>query len=62
VTGLHTDGSNFAMADGHVKWMRGTAVSPGYIAQSAANGQDVPSVGYAAGTGASGFAATFSPT
>jgi prepilin-type N-terminal cleavage/methylation domain-containing protein/prepilin-type processing-associated H-X9-DG protein len=60
-TGLHTDGANYAMADGHVKWLRGAAVSPGYIAQSSTNGQDVPSTGYAAGTGASGFAATFSP-
>jgi prepilin-type processing-associated H-X9-DG protein len=62
LTGQHTNGSNFAMADGHVKWLRGASVSPGSTAQSATNGQDVPSMGSAAGTGASGFAATFSPT
>jgi len=28
-TGRHTDGSNFLMADGHAKWLRGSAVSPG---------------------------------
>jgi prepilin-type N-terminal cleavage/methylation domain-containing protein/prepilin-type processing-associated H-X9-DG protein len=57
----HTDGANFAMADGHVKYLRPASVSPGFAAQAATNGQDVPSTGYAAGTGASTFAATFSP-
>ena len=28
-TGLHTDGSNFLMTDGHAKWLRGASVSPG---------------------------------
>jgi prepilin-type N-terminal cleavage/methylation domain-containing protein/prepilin-type processing-associated H-X9-DG protein len=28
-TGLHTDGSNFLLADGHTKWLKGAAVSPG---------------------------------
>jgi len=28
-TGLHTDGSNFLLADGHTKWLKGSAVSPG---------------------------------
>lgn len=28
-TGRHTDGSDFLMSDGHVKWLRGTAVSAG---------------------------------
>ena len=27
--GLHTGGSNFLMADGHAKWLRPSAVSPG---------------------------------
>jgi len=30
-TGRHTDGSNFLMADGHAKWLRGSAVSPGGV-------------------------------
>ena len=29
LTGRHTDGANFEFADGHVKWLRGTAVSAG---------------------------------
>ena len=68
-TGRHTDGSNFLMADGHVKWLRATQVSPGPSALqsgdaqganqiSAGNGPDnFPS---AAGTGNSTYAATFS--
>ena len=28
-TGRHTDGSNFEFADGHVKWLRGSAISAG---------------------------------
>lgn len=28
-TGLHSDGSNFLFADGHVKWLRGSAVTAG---------------------------------
>jgi prepilin-type N-terminal cleavage/methylation domain-containing protein/prepilin-type processing-associated H-X9-DG protein len=28
-TGRHTDGSDFLMSDGHVKWLRGPAVSAG---------------------------------
>ena len=31
-TGVHTDGSNWLAADGHVKWLRGTAVSGGIAA------------------------------
>ena len=30
-TGIHTDGSNFLAEDGHVKWLRGAAVSPGKV-------------------------------
>jgi prepilin-type N-terminal cleavage/methylation domain-containing protein/prepilin-type processing-associated H-X9-DG protein len=33
-TGLHTDGSNYLLADGHVKWLRATNVSPGYFYNS----------------------------
>ena len=68
----HTDGSNFALADGHVKFLRPAAVSPGFPANSPDNDQDVgvsphgTSVGIAAGTGTMGqgpknFVATFSP-
>ena len=43
VTGLHTDASNFVMTDGHVKFLRATAVSAG--GNSAANATDQPSGG-----------------
>ncbi len=67
----HTDGSNFALADGHVKFLRPSAVSPGYANTSPQNDQDqgvnqfgLPA-GIAAGTGFMGqspknFTATFS--
>ncbi len=67
----HTDGSNFALADGHVKFLRPGAVSPGYANTSPQNDQDQgvnqfgrPD-GIAAGTGFMGqapknFTATFS--
>ncbi len=58
--GLHTDGANYLMADGHVKWLRWTAVSYGPNAVATTNAQNANS---AAGTGDSsspGFAATFS--
>jgi prepilin-type processing-associated H-X9-DG protein len=61
--GLHTNGSNFLLTDGHVKWLMPTVVSPGHIAGAASNPQDT--VNYkACGTGdlsSGGFAATFSP-
>ncbi len=38
-TGIHTDGSNFLFSDGHAKWLRGIAVSPGVTAASATCGQ-----------------------
>jgi len=37
--GRHTDGSNFLMTDGHVKWLRGAAVSNGNSAATASTGQ-----------------------
>ena len=70
--GRHTDGSNFLLADGHVKWLRSSAVSPGGNNTNSNCGQDagitasgtcVASSGYAAGTNAlsaGNFAATFS--
>jgi prepilin-type N-terminal cleavage/methylation domain-containing protein/prepilin-type processing-associated H-X9-DG protein len=60
-TGRHTDGSNFLLADGHVKWLRGAAVSNGFTpAQSSCNQDDNPSVaGCSTGTMAAGTAGTF---
>jgi len=37
-SGRHTSGSNFALADGHAKWMRGAAVSAGDPAVVPASG------------------------
>ena len=39
-TGAHTDGSNFLAADGHVKWLRASAISPGKDATAANNPED----------------------
>ena len=63
-TGIHTDGSNFLAADGHVKWFRGAAISPGYTADTQNTAQFQGASGKnAAGTGNLGSAAlTFSPT
>jgi len=61
-SGRHTEGSNFALADGHVKYLRRASVSPGNPPNSTTEGQ---SLGIAAGVGALGqgnnFSATFSP-
>ena len=72
-TGRHSDGSNFLLADGHVKWLRGTQVSSGTSNSEDGNcPQDQADItaygntscnGYyqiAAGTGDPTFAATFS--
>lgn len=69
----HTDGSNFLMGDGHVKYLRPSAVSSGFDGitstcgqdQTSTNGVCTSSVGFAAGTGGlssngANFAATFS--
>jgi prepilin-type processing-associated H-X9-DG protein len=73
--GRHTDGANYVLADGHAKFLRGTAVSPGLTnptgtdcsnqTAGASNAPTVPSgsdVPYAAGTdcSVSDIAATFS--
>jgi prepilin-type N-terminal cleavage/methylation domain-containing protein/prepilin-type processing-associated H-X9-DG protein len=59
-TGLHTDGSNFLAADGHVKWLRGAAVSPGHNGVSG-YGQNGSAAQTAAATDTLGnFALTFS--
>lgn len=49
-TGVHTDGSNFLATDGHVKWLRASAISPG---KDAVNASDPENDGgeHAAGTG-----------
>ena len=59
-TGRHMDGSNFLMTDGHVKWMKGDAISTGQIATSSTSPQGnltAEGTGYS-GTGA--HAVTFS--
>ena len=38
-TGIHMDGSNFLMIDGHVKWLKGDAVSTGAGAKVSTNAQ-----------------------
>lgn len=70
--GVHTAGSNFLFCDGHVKWLRGESVSPGWPAPSATSPQvsafsptGTPAgggIGNAAGTANPDFSATFSPT
>lgn len=60
---VHTDASNIAFADGHVKYTRGSAISPGVPAATSTSPQS-NGCGSAAGTDALGtknFAATFSP-
>ena len=58
-TGLHTDLSNYAFEDGHVKTVKGTSISPGDIAQTETTPQQAGN--NAAGTAVSGFTGTFSP-
>ena len=59
-TGRHTDGANYALADGHAKYLKGIAVSPGTDAVNETDPQGSGNNGPAAGTGNSLFAATFS--
>jgi prepilin-type N-terminal cleavage/methylation domain-containing protein/prepilin-type processing-associated H-X9-DG protein len=56
--GRHLEGSNFLFADGHVKWLKGAAVSPGVPALAAT---DAFSTTRAAGTENAAYQATFSP-
>ena len=67
LSGVHTNGSNFLCADGHVKWLRSTSVSFGFAARSQ-TGVDratgnAGSTYYlcAEGTGVNTHALTFSP-
>lgn len=56
--GRHTDGSNYLLSDGHVKFMRGTRVSSGYTANAETNAQEDTGIyPKAAGSGFSGNAA-----
>lgn len=41
-TGVHTDGSNFLMADGHAKWLRGSSVSSGMTAAKSTDPEMTP--------------------
>ncbi len=60
-TPVHTGGANFGFADGHVKWLRGTQLSPGGNAAQATDPQS-NGCGVAAGTAATAgsFAGTYS--
>ncbi|MGI4791816.1 MAG: DUF1559 domain-containing protein [Janthinobacterium lividum] len=58
MVGRHTGGTNYLMADGHVKFLRPEQVSSG---QSAAAQTTAQTPGGAEGTGGSVFAVTFSP-
>ncbi len=64
--GRHTDGSNFLLADGHVKWYHGAQVSSGFAAINPTDPQDNQAddqAAHAAGTQdpSNQFAITFSP-
>jgi len=65
VTGRHTDAANYLLLDGHVKWLRPVAVSPGEPADNPADPQGKSDGGHtAAGTAAlasGNYTATFSP-
>ena len=67
--GRHLEGSNFLMADGHVKWLKGDAVSSGLAATLSTDAQNAAdcsiSGNCAEGTaynGVGAHAVTFSPT
>jgi len=66
VTGRHMDGANYLFADGHVKWLLGSMVSPGTNANKPTDAQgaslDPWNSPSAAGTANSTFEATFSAT
>jgi prepilin-type processing-associated H-X9-DG protein len=58
--GRHTDGANYLALDGHVKWLRGAAVSPGLNANTATDTEQTGPYGAAAGTGVGTYTMTFS--
>jgi prepilin-type N-terminal cleavage/methylation domain-containing protein/prepilin-type processing-associated H-X9-DG protein len=57
--GRHSQGANYWMADGHAKYAKPSAVSPGGNALASTNVQDTVNY-YAAGTSSNQFAVTFS--
>ncbi|MDR3709861.1 MAG: DUF1559 domain-containing protein [Capsulimonadaceae bacterium] len=61
-TGRHSDGSNYAFADGHVKWLKNTMVTAGGINSTAGNcGSAVyPFTAAATDCGTTSIGATFS--
>lgn len=61
---IHFNGSNYLLADGHVKWLKPTAVSPGYRATEPTDATRLgsPAGAWAEGTANGTRAATFSPT
>jgi len=65
LTGVHSDGSNWLATDGHVKWLRGPAVSGGLISADTNAAQNATNAsGSSALKGPSGgpVTLTFSPT
>lgn len=60
--GRHSDGSNYLLCDGHVKWLKASQVSGGQVAQnnSPSSPQNTASV-LAAGTAVTTYSATYSP-
>ena len=60
-TGRHLDGSNYLLADGHVKWYKASDVSGGLSAQSSTSAQGSGASYLASGTQNTQFQATFSP-
>jgi prepilin-type N-terminal cleavage/methylation domain-containing protein/prepilin-type processing-associated H-X9-DG protein len=59
--GVHTNGSNYLLADGHVKWLQPGEVSCGYPANNSNDAQGASAGNSAQGTGGSQYAVTFSP-
>lgn len=59
----HTGGANYALADGHVKFLRGSSISPGYSNTSGPTFPQGSNGNNACGTGdlsSGGFQVTFS--
>jgi prepilin-type processing-associated H-X9-DG protein len=59
-TGRHTDGANYLLGDGHVRWLMGNKVSSGSSALHPKDFQTGGVVGRAAGTENGEYQATFS--